>query len=102
MRERVLCCIFYVCSFRNAAYFFSPNPGAKIVLSIAKIITIATPPVAIVVTMLRTASGIPMAAVTGFQIQVKRFMTSITPMVPSAWKKICRPTGPLLRKVTFL
>ena len=63
------------------------------VLSMAKMMTIATPPVAIVVTMLRTASGIPNAAVTGFQMQVNRFMTSMTPIVPSAWKKICSPAG---------
>ena len=83
------------------SFFFSPKPGAKIVLSIAKMITIATPPVAIVVTILRTASGIPNAAVTGFHMQVKRFITSMTPIVPSAWKPICGRIGPWLRKVTL-
>ena len=71
------------------------------VLSIAKMMTIATPPVAMVVTMLRIASGMPNAAVTGFQMHVNRFMTSMTPMVPAAWNRICGASGPLLRKVMF-
>lgn len=50
-------------------HFFSPKPGAKIVLSMAKIMTMETPPVTTVVTMLRMPSGTPKAAVTGFQIK---------------------------------
>ena len=56
------------------------------VLSTAKIMIMATPPVATVVTIFRTASGTPKAAVTGFQIQVNRFMISMTAMVPPRWQ----------------
>ena len=87
-------------------YFFSPKPGAKIVLSTAKMITIATPPVTTVVTILltvlRTASLEMSATVTGFQMQVKRFITRKTTIVAAKWHSACFRTGPLLLNVTFL
>ena len=77
------------------------NLGEKMVLSMAKMMTMATPPVTMVVTMLRTPSGRlkPIGPVTGFQMQVNRFMMKNTASAPAKWQRICGTTGPLLLNV---
>ena len=61
---------------------FSLKLGGKILLSTAKMMTIATPPVTTVVTMLltvlRRAWLLMSATVTGFHTQVNRLMTRKT------------------------
>ena len=94
--------LFTVPDTVNIFFHFSPNPGEKIVLSIAKMMIMDTPPVTTVVTMLRMPSGRLKAAVTGFQMQVNRFMMKKTPSAPAKWNIACLTTGPLLRKVMFL
>ena len=87
------------------SYFFLPNSGAKILLSTAKMITIATPPVTTVVTMLwmvlrKVSLGIS-AMVTGFQTQVNRFITRNTTTVARKCSPSWGTKGPWLLKVTL-
>ena len=64
-------------------------------MSTAKIMTMATPPVATVVTMLRTASGIPIAAVTGFHtghsalVVCDSFGNAFVPYIAPYYDKVC-------------